>query len=59
MSGRCTVSRQTEIIIDQLEESRLLGSRKGQAELSKGKPVRRLRDLAQDLSPTPRRPERD
>jgi hypothetical protein len=57
MSGLRTVNRQTEIIIDQLEELQLLRSRKGQAEPFKGKPARRRRDLAQDLYPTPRRPE--
>jgi hypothetical protein len=59
MSGLRTVSRQTEIIIDQLEELRLLRSRKGQAEPFKGKPAHRLRDLAQDLYPMQRRRERE
>ena len=37
MSGRCKVSRQTEIIIDQLEEFQLKGSRKRQAGTAQGK----------------------
>jgi hypothetical protein len=59
MIGVRTVSRQTEIIIDQLEELQLLRSRKGQADPFKGNPARRLGDLAQDLYPKPRRPERE
>jgi hypothetical protein len=58
MSGPRTVSRETEIIIDQLEELQLLRTRKGQAEPSKGRPTGRRRDLAQDLYPPPRWPER-
>jgi hypothetical protein len=58
MSGRCKVSRQTEIIIDQLEELQLR-SRKRQAEPPKGKPARRRRDLARYLYPTPRRGKRE
>jgi hypothetical protein len=54
MSGRRRVSRQNEIIINQLEELQLLLSRKGQAEPSKAKPARRRRDLY----PT-RQPERE
>ncbi len=60
MSGRCKVSRQTEIIIDQLEEFQLR-SRKRQAEppKGKGKPARRRRNLARYLYPTPRREKRE
>jgi hypothetical protein len=54
MSDRRKVSRQTEIIIDQLKELQLR-SRKRQAEPPKGKPARRRRDLARYLYPTPRR----
>jgi hypothetical protein len=57
MSDRRKVSRQTEIIIDQLEELQLR-SRKRQAEPPKGK-ARRRRDLTRHLYPTPRRGKRE